>query len=254
MEGQNKGGVSMSRLDLEQFVQQFRLMLDSQKELPQLLDAGSKLLSKLVSQPEWFQPTLSRLVLDKAFIAAQRQSIDANDIQLFFSPDKAFSVRAFIWEPGVMYPIHDHGAWGIVGAHINQLQEKKYARLDDGTNINYAQVKLISEAVLTPGETSYVLPLNDGIHQMQAINNQAAVSIHVYGPPVRKGFINHFNPHTNTAQRVYTPANYKQTLAIKTLGAIPASWAENVLQSALKSDNPAYIKEECRLSLQKLKS
>jgi len=112
---------------------------------------------------------------------------------------------------------------------------------------------LTADAVLTPGETTYVLPLNDGIHQMQAQNNQVAVSIHVYGTPVRKGFIHHFDPHTNTLQRVYTPANYKQTLAIKTLGSIPSSWAEDVLQNALKSDNHEYIKDECRLSLQKLK-
>jgi predicted metal-dependent enzyme (double-stranded beta helix superfamily) len=242
----------MSIIDLEQFARQFDLLLENEKEQYRMIEAGRELLGELVSRPEWFQSTLSRLVLDKDFIAAQRQSIDPNDIQIYFSPAKKYTVRAFIWEAGVTYPIHDHGAWGIVGAHINQVLEKKFARIDDGTDPDFARIEMKAEAVLKPGETTYVLPLDDGIHQMQAINNQTAVSIHVYGQPVRKGFIHHFDPHTNSARRVYAPANYKQNLAIKTLGSMPSSWAEDVLKGAIESDNPEFIKNECRLSLQKM--
>ncbi len=239
--------------DLEQFTQQFKILLDRKPDFSQILQEGRKLLSELVSQPEWFRSTLSGLVLDEAFLKSQWQSIDNNDIQLYFSPDKSFSVRAFIWEPGVMYPIHDHGSWGLVGGLINQINEKKYVRIDDGSDPNYAELKVIADAVLTPGETTYVLPINDGIHKMAALNNQVAVSIHVYGSPVRKGFINQFDPHTNTATRVYGPANYKKALAIKTLGSIPEAWSEEVLHTAIDSDNNDYIKDECRLSLHKLK-
>jgi predicted metal-dependent enzyme (double-stranded beta helix superfamily) len=239
--------------NLEEFGEQFKALLDPKPEWPQLLENGREMLSQLVSNPDWFKSTLSRLVLDQAFLQAQWQSIDPNDIQIYFSPDKAFSVRAFIWEPGVMYPIHDHGAWGIVGAHINQVRERKFARMDDGLDINHAEVKQITDATLSPGETTFVLPMNNGIHQMQALNNQVAVSIHVYGAPIRKGFIHYFDPHLNTIQRIYPPSIYKKMLAIKTLGSIPEAWAEETLTTALRAPEPDYILKECQYSLDKMK-
>ncbi len=239
--------------DLDQFGVQFKLLLDQKPEWPMLLQEGRKMLSELVSNPDWLNPTLTGLVLDQAFLQNQWQSIDPNDIQIYFSPDKSFSVRAFIWEPGVMYPIHDHGAWGIVGAHINQIRERKYERVDDGVNINHAEVKLIADATLSPGETTFVLPMNEGIHQMQAVNNQVAVTIHVYGTPIRKGFIHYFDPHSNTANRVYPPSIYKKMLAIKALGSIRKPWAEEVLNQALNSPGPDYIRNECQYSLNKIK-
>ncbi len=224
-------------------------MLGENPELNQILRDGRELLGELVSKTDWYRDILSRLVLDEAFLASQRQSIDPNDIQIYFSPDKAFSVRAFIWEPEVKYPIHDHGAWGIVGAFINDVNEKKYMRLDDGSRANYAQVKMISDVVLKPGETTCVLPENRGIHEMKAMNGRTSVSIHVYGQAVRKGFIYNYDPNDNTLSRVYAPSYTKKVLAIKALGSVSAPWAEEILACAEKADNPEYIKRECRLSL-----
>lgn len=242
----------MSIANLEQFGQQFKQLLDKKPEWSFLLQEGRNMLSELVSNPDWLNPTLTALILDQAFLQSQWQSIDPNDIQIYYSPDKSFSVRAFIWEPGVMYPIHDHGAWGIVGACINQIRERKYERIDDGLNINRAELKLSADATLSPGETTFVLPMNEGIHQMQAVNNQVAVTIHVYGAAIRKGFIHYFDPHTNTTQRVYPPSIYKKMLAIKTLGSISKPWAEDVLNQALNTPGPDYIRNECQYSLDKL--
>jgi len=244
----------MTISNLEQFGEQFTSYLKQKPEWPDILKIGSEMLSELVLNKDWFQPILSKLVLNEAFLKSQWQSIDPNDIQIYRSPDKLFSVRAFIWEPNVMYPIHDHGAWGIVGAHINQIRERKFARVDDGLDINYAELKEIADATLSPGEITYVLPMDDGIHQMQALNNQTSVTIHVYGSPVRKGFIHYFDPHNNTAHRIYPPPVDKKVLAIRTLGSVPEAWAEDVLNSALKSSEPDYIQKECLYSLEKLRS
>ncbi|HQD75962.1 MAG TPA: cysteine dioxygenase family protein [Bacillota bacterium] len=238
--------------NLDQFCQQFKALLDQKPDWPELLAKGRAMLGELVSNHDWFKDTLSRLVLDQVFLKNQWQSIDPNDIQLYFSPDKDFSVRAFIWEPGTYYPIHDHGAWGIVGALINQVRERKFARVDDMSDVNHAKVKQISDATLSPGETTYVLPLHDGIHQMLALKNQVAVTIHVYGAPVRKGFIHYYDPHFNTAIRVYRPSINKKMLAIKALGSIPEDWAKEVLLTALNSAEPDYILDECRYSLDKM--
>lgn len=243
----------MTIRNLEQFGEQFTLFLKKTPEWPDILKNGSEMLSELVLNKDWLQPILSKLVLDETFLKSQWQSIDPNDIQIYRSPDKLFSVRAFVWEPNVMYPIHDHGAWGIVGAHVNQIRERKFARVDDGLDINLAEVKEIADATLSPGEITYVLPVDDGIHQMQALNNQTSVTIHVYGAPIRKGFIRYFNPHNNTTQRMYPPSVDKKILAIRTLGSVPEPWSEDVLTNALKNAEPDYIKNECLYSLEKLK-
>jgi predicted metal-dependent enzyme (double-stranded beta helix superfamily) len=238
--------------NLEQFADQFSTLLKGRPEWPDLLKNGRDMLSQLVSNFNWFKPILTKLALDDAFLKSQWHSIDPNDIQIYRSPEKLFTVRAFIWEPNVFYPIHDHGAWGIVGAHINQIRERKFDREDDGSDDNYAEVIQTADAILSPGQTTYVLALNKGIHQMQAVNNNASVTIHVYGSPERKGYIYYFNPHNKAAHRMYPPSVAKKILAIRTLGSIPESWAEDVLHDVVNSSEPEFIRNEGRYSLIKL--
>ncbi len=243
----------MQNTRLDDFGMEFKSLVNKKLEWNDFLAQGKALLSELVLDPTWFRPVLSKLVLDEAFLKSQWLSIDPNDLQIYRDADKAFSIRAFIWEPSVRYPIHDHGAWGIVGAHINRVGEIKYERVDDGSNPDYAEVRAISEAILSPGEITVVMPVNDGIHQMAAMDGKTAVSIHIYGSPVRKGYIHYYNAHNHTAHRMYPPYTDKKVLAIRTLGSVPEEWSESVLNDALKTDGPDFIKMECRLALEKMK-
>lgn len=238
---------------LEQFAGRFGALLEKKPERAELLKNGRELLSELVRNPDWFRPTLSRLVLDEAFLKSQWQSIDQNEIQIYRDGSGLFSIRAYIWEPGATYPIHDHGAWGVVGAHLNRVMERKFKRMDDGATEEYADLRQASEQTLSPGETTFVLPLNEGIHQMQAVDNRTAVTIHVYGAPVRKGYIHYFDAQEKSAWRMYAPAVAKKVLAIRALGSVPEAWAEEVLCRALDDDKAEYIREECRDALSKLR-
>jgi len=242
----------MAIFNLETFCDNFSVLLAQNKPWPEFLDKGRAMLSELVQQPDWSKSLLSRLVLDEAFLQSQWQSIDNNDIQIYRDPNKQFSVRAFIWEPDHLYPIHDHGAWGIVGAHINKIREKKYIRVDDGLDMDHAEVQVSNDQVLEPGGITVVLPLNEGIHQMQAIDHKTAVTIHVYGSPVRKGFIHYFDTHLKTVHRVYPPSMAKKILAIRTLGSIPEPWSEEVLNQATGQDLPDFVRMECQLALDKI--
>jgi len=239
--------------NLDQFTAQFTTFLQGNPSLEEILTDGRKMVEELLTTRTWFQPLLSQLVLNDDFLKAQWQSIDPYDIQLYHSPEKLFSVRAFIWEPDQTYPIHDHGAWGLVGDYINRIRERKFARLDDGSDANYFELEQVSEAELAPGQSTYVLPLNDGIHQMAALDGLTAVSIHVYGAPIRKGYINHFNPHNKTTQRMYPPSIDKRIYAIRSLGSIAEPWAEDVLRQALQKSPPPHVQEEVEFALNKMK-
>ncbi len=237
---------------LEQFTTAFGALLREKPARAELIQNGRELLGELVLNRDWLRPILSGLVLDEAFLKAQWHSIDSNEIQIYRSGDKQFSMRAYIWEPNIIYPIHDHGAWGIVGAHINPVRERKYIRTDDGREENRAELRQVSEQILSPGGTTFVLPVNEGIHQMEAPGDRTVVTIHVYGAPVRKGYIRYFEPARSAVRRVYPPAVAKKIYAIRTLGSISDSWAEEVLSASVCSDTPDYIKLECRESLRKL--
>lgn len=239
--------------NLEQFTAQFTDFLKGNPALDVILADGRQMVTELLSDRTWFQPVLSQLVLDDDFLKAQWQSIDPYDIQLYHSPEKLFSVRAYIWEADETYPIHDHGSWGLVGDFINRIRERKFVRLDDGSDIDHFEVEQTAETELSPGQTTYVLPLNDGIHQMAALDGLTSVSIHVYGAPVRKGYINYFNRHTNTIRRMYPPSIDKRIYAIRSIGSIAEPWAAEVLERALHKSGPEYVRKEVEYSLGKMK-
>jgi predicted metal-dependent enzyme (double-stranded beta helix superfamily) len=235
--------------DLAQFVKQFSELLAVRPSFSAALTEGQEMLSELTANPGWFQPTLAQLILSETFLQSQFLPIDPNDIQLYYSPDKTFSVRAYIWEPDVSYPIHDHGAWGMIASLFNQIKETKYQLTAGREELTFTELLKTREAVLSPGQTSNVPPLDEGIHQMQCVNKDISVTVHVYGPRVRRGYIQVYNTANNTIQRIYRPAITKKVLAIRTLGSIPETWAKVILQDVLNNNEPDFIKEECRLAL-----
>jgi predicted metal-dependent enzyme (double-stranded beta helix superfamily) len=242
----------MTISSIEQFGLTFQSLLDRQLAFPEFLAEGRELVASLVASRGWLNNTLARLVLDEAFLQSQYQSGDPNDIILFRSPARSFSVRAFIWEPGVLYPVHDHGSWGIVGSYCNPVREKKFKRLDDGSIEDTAQLELISEAVLKPGQTTYVLPLNEGIHQMATAENLVAITIHIYGSPVRKGYFQTYDMHNQSVHKVYPPTLQKKILIMRALGSMPEAWAQEVLQETIKRAGPDYVAAEGYRALEHL--
>lgn len=239
---------------LEQFCQDFQGLVDENLEWPDFLARGRQMVGALAGTPGWLNETLSRLVLDEVLLQNQYHSGDPNDIILFRSPSRDFSVRAFIWEPNLRYPIHDHGSWGIVGAHLNRIKESKYRRLDNGARDGYAEIEKSGEAILTPGETTVVLPLDEGLHQMEAPDGLAAISLHVYGRPVRKGYIQQFDAHYNSVYRVYPPHLQKKVLAMRALSSFSDQWPATILKEAAATSSPDYMARESQRALDFLES
>lgn len=233
----------------DRFVAQLKGLTEKNYPLGDMLEKGQEILCELLSNQGWFEETLSQLVLSDDYLKAQFHSIDSNDIQLYHSPDKAFSVSAYIWESGVPYPVHDHGAWGIVGSLFNSFKEIKYEVTESEDQSTYTELRKTYESIILPGQTTHVLPLNLGIHQMQVLDQKISVTIHVYGPRVRRGFIQVYHPESKTIQRIYRPLINKRILAIRTLGAILADWSKEILLHAMETDGPDFIEKECELAL-----
>ena len=244
----------MAITNLEQFCESFNDLLKGKPDMSTIIRTGRTLVSELMNEKEWFGDILERLLFDKEFSDSQKPGIWPNEITLHRSSDRSLLVLCYIWDPGLSDAIHDHGSWGIIGSFVQPIGERKYMRLDDGKKEGYVELEEVSFIVLNPGETTYVLPLNKGIHKMENFGSDMAITINVYGPNVRKGYVQFFYPEMNSVNRVYPPKTLREALAVRALGSLAAPWSEELLKRVLASALPDYIKKEGEISLARLKT
>jgi len=233
----------------KEYLTAMKELIKQGKDLKAMLEEAMGLQARLVANPALILEDLA------ALIEAERKSIywpvDLNDLTIYRDPDKLFSVRLFVWEASVPYPIHDHGAWGVVAGLANQVKETKYRRLDDGRDEGMAELEVAKESVLSPGETTYVLPLNEGIHRMEAQGGVTGLTLHTYGKPIRTGFIQGFNWHNGKVYKLYPMAVHRQVVAIKALQAIGGGEAKSLLMDVAQKGNDL-IKSICEETLTKM--
>jgi predicted metal-dependent enzyme (double-stranded beta helix superfamily) len=232
-------------MNLEDFCQRFETVLKGNPPQAEFLKAGRELLQELLRDPRWFGDFLGRLIHDRKFYNQQEPTFYPNEITLHRCSAPYFSVLAYIWEPHSSSSIHDHGSWGLVGALIEKVKETQYRRLDNGEVDGYAELQEVSSRIIEPGETTFVLPLDKGIHQMES-REQLAVSLNVYGKSIRPGYIQFFYPSQKKVERVYPPKLFKKILAIRALGSISASWAGDILNASLAAHEADFLQKELR--------
>jgi predicted metal-dependent enzyme (double-stranded beta helix superfamily) len=240
-------------MDLKEFVTDFKDLVHQNQVSAELIEGGRALLGELLSDRLWYRQFLERLVRDKEFLSGQVNSIWPNEVALWRDADGEFSVLAYIWEPHAVDAVHDHGSWGVIGSLVRGFRERKYRRLDSGRIEGHAELQEVSCRVIGPGETSYVLPLDEGIHRTENDGDSHSISINVYGKPVRRGYIQFFDIENRTVKRVFPPRTNKRVLAVRFLGTVGESWAENILTAALRDPLPDFIKAECEESLERLR-
>jgi len=226
----------MSQVEsFKDFCETFRELSYSGRAPEEIVIEGQMILSEYLANPD--------LMLDHLVSVTESRSdeeylpIDVNDISIYRDSNRMFSVRIFVWEPNYPYHIHDHGSWGVMGCLANQVRETKYRRLDDGSQCDYAELEVRAEAVIQPGQTTFVLPLNEGIHRMMAFGKKPALSVHVYGKPIRTGFIQGYMLESNSAYKMYPVKVQRRILVIRALEMIGSEWAGEILKMTTRDEN-----------------
>lgn len=100
-------------MDLNEFVKSLTALLKEKPPQAEVIRQSRTLLSGLAVSADWFQESLSRLLLDQTWRTGQRHTIWPNEISLAWDTDPEFSVLAYIWEPDMVDVVHDHGSWGF---------------------------------------------------------------------------------------------------------------------------------------------
>ncbi len=239
-------------MDLDQFSLQMQAIIDGGSDREKLIDGVRDLVSQLAATTDWLRESLEKLLFDREFLNRQTNSIWPNEVSLMRGPGGEFAAFAYVWEPGSADVVHDHGAWGVVGGVLNRFEERKYRRLDDGSRQGHAELTETAHLVVGPGETTFVLPLDEGIHRMENPTEDLAISINVYGRPAHRGYVRFFDIEKQTVRLAWPPRNLKRLIAVRALGAVGEPWAGEILEKARRLPLPDPIRQECERALARL--
>jgi len=202
-----------------------------------LCESWSQSVEKIVeyeARLAYFQEALPALLLNKSlFSTIFRHIIDGdpypeigkatmfdNEILLYVDQNRLFSLRLYLWAPGEYTPVHDHSAWGLIGTISGSFELIKFTRQDDGSDDNYASLIEADRIFLKPGEIEVTLSLDKGIHRTGNPTDQTVATMHLYGDPVKRSYINKFDPETGRISRMYAPKARKRVLATEALSVL----------------------------------
>ena len=143
-----------------------------------------------------------------------------NEWLIHMDPRRRFSVRMYLHAPGDYTVIHDHSSWGVLGNPSGIMEIIKYSREDNGRTDGFAQLREKEHVTCRPGETDFTLPLDKGIHKVGNPTDQTIVIINIYGTPLRRLFINHFDLENNRVTKAYPPRLTKRMLAADALNTL----------------------------------
>jgi predicted metal-dependent enzyme (double-stranded beta helix superfamily) len=166
---------------------------------------------------------MTDIVKGKRYPDIRQATMFSNEFILYINNRRLFSVRLYIYEPGQYTPVHDHNSWGVYGCVSKKVEVIRYRRQDDETRQGYARLRETDRIMLRPGDTSVVRPLNDGIHQAGNPATGTCVMLSVYGTPIRRLYVNQYDPMRNRVSRLYPPRLRKKRLAtqaLETMGVI----------------------------------
>jgi predicted metal-dependent enzyme (double-stranded beta helix superfamily) len=184
------------------------------------LEYVQNVLPALLRHRDIFVELLENIAGGNPYPDTRRAQLFDDEILLHLNTNPMFSIRMFIYEPGVYTPIHDHNSWGVIGSALGKIGVKKYVRDDDGTKPGFARLRKSEDLILEGSQTDLALPLNQGIHQTGNPDSRTSIMVSVYGRPIRQVYIHRFNLENQTVFRLYPPRIKKRMLATRALDII----------------------------------
>ena len=198
-----------------QFIQKIRSNHERiafiREEIPSIL-LNRRLLKKI----------LTNIAKGKRYPDVRQATLFANEFILYINNQRLFSARLYIYEPGQYTPIHDHNSWGVYGCVSGKVEVIRYRREDDETRQGYARLRETERITMLPGDTSVVRPLNEGIHQAGNPVTGTCVMLSIYGTPIRRLYVNQYDPMRDSVCRLYPPRLRKKRLAVQALDTMKA--------------------------------
>ncbi|MEM6681397.1 MAG: cysteine dioxygenase family protein [Pseudomonadota bacterium] len=106
---------------------------------------------------------------------------------IFEDESGQFHVRAMLFGPQQMTPIHDHRVWCALVCCTGQIGERSF-RIDDK-----GQADLQAYRVLHTGMTSVAEPGDEQAHCLQNDASEIGITVHIYGGPEGPSALKFYN-------------------------------------------------------------
>ncbi|MGE4239121.1 hypothetical protein [Ramlibacter sp.] len=152
-------------------------------------------------------PVLRRDDLYKLGTKRQANHIE-NAKWLYFDEDLTLELDQF--PNGKFIPPHDHGVWEAIVVCKGTLKHTVYQRVDDESVDGHAELKIVEEVLMKPGEIAMVVPPND-IHSFQAMTDDT------FGLTIVGGEYSPYRRYYNLGSNTYA---VKTPRALKESGAL----------------------------------
>lgn len=176
---------------ITQFIDDARAVLEQH---PDDREAVVAALSPLVERVLWDDG-----LFDEKYRASRE---NGRDRFLYHSaPDGSLQIYVVEFEPGKPTPVHDHVTWGLIGVCGGRQRTVRYERIDDGSDPQHAELRLVSDEVLERGAFYPLLPPND-IHRIETVGDSPSYSLHVLGIDLGRQKRNIFNVETGEVTAV----------------------------------------------------
>jgi len=140
---------------LQSFIDDLRAIWASDSDIGSCMEKAKPLLEKLVGNQE-----------------LQDRSVDwpstegRKNLLLYVDEQYEFAVNAVVRVPGRKGSVHDHAhAWVLYGVLCGTESLERYERIDDRSREDFAQVRMTSVSVGSPGKVDLVPPFD--IHAEQ---------------------------------------------------------------------------------------
>ncbi len=156
------------------FISAVRAIQATAPDAPAAMAAIRPHFAALLADPDWLPPEYQEPA------AQSGMGSDTGMWLLFRAGDGSLAFSALVLAPGRETPVHDHLAWGLVGLYRGAQDEIVYARRDDGSRDDFADLAVTERNNLTPGDFYTLLPEND-IHRVRTTSDVTSVSLHLLG-------------------------------------------------------------------------
>lgn len=184
-------------------------------------------LPKLLSRRELFEGMLKGILSGHAYPNLRQETLFDNELVLYRDAGRMFSLRLYIFGPGEHTFVHDHVSWGVSASVEGPIEVLRYQSENGGAAAQQTRLRLSGRSVLKPGETETTLPLDRGIHRTGNPDGGTSLMASVYGPPVRRPFIQRFHLESDRVDRVYPPHVKKRMLVAQAVKMMAAAHPSN---------------------------
>jgi predicted metal-dependent enzyme (double-stranded beta helix superfamily) len=152
--------------EIDSFCTRWSDALAGISEMKDKVEYISNELPSLLQTKESFVEILCNLIKGERYPDLRKATMFDNEFLLYADPGRSFSLRLFIWAPGEYTTVHDHNSWGVIGPASGEMDVVNYKKKNKESDSESVRLVETERMRLSPGETTFTLPLDEGIHKV----------------------------------------------------------------------------------------